>query len=64
MDGLPTGPRKTVFGRVYFVPGTLVFVIADIKLNRRRTAEIHSVDVVVRTDCAHDLRLERAILTV
>src|SRR5580704_18650956 len=64
MDWFPSGAGKTILGRVNSVARTLVFVIADIQLNRKRAAEIHSVDIVIRTDCAHDLHFERTILAV
>src|SRR6202030_1156821 len=53
MDWAPSGARKKIFGRVNSVSGPLVFVIADIELNRRCTAEIHSIDIFIRTDCTH-----------
>jgi hypothetical protein len=64
MDWLPPGARKTILGRVNPVTGALIFVIANIEFNRRGASEIHPVDIVIRTDCLHDLILVRAVHAV
>ena len=64
MDKLPTRSWETIFGRVNSFTGALVFVIAHIQFNRKSAADVHSIDVVIRTNRAHNLVIERTIMTV
>ena len=64
MDGFPSAAREAVFGRMDPVTGTLIFVVADVEFDRRCYPGIHSIDVIIRSNRFHHLRLVRKILAV
>src|ERR1700737_9706 len=63
-DWFPSAAREAVLGRMDPVTGTLILVVADVKLDWRCSSGIHSIDVIICSDRFHDLSLVRMILAV
>jgi hypothetical protein len=64
VDGFPSAAREAILGRMDPVPGTLIFIVADVEFDRRCYPGIFSIDVIIRSDRFHHLRLVRKIFTV